>query len=139
MAAMKKILVAIKDLDAASLPAVRKAAQIAMATGATLELYHALSESILVDALDARRISLKDYEQGQVEAALKRLETIAKRIRKHDVEVVCAAEWDFPAAEAVVRRALKTQADLIVAERHASRHVAGWMLAYTDWELLREA
>jgi hypothetical protein len=36
MAAMKKILVAIKDLDAASLPAVRKAAQIAMATGATL-------------------------------------------------------------------------------------------------------
>jgi nucleotide-binding universal stress UspA family protein len=85
MAAMKKILVAIKDLDAASLPAVRKAAQIAMATGATLELYHALSESILVDALDARRISLKDYEQGQVEAALKRLETIAKRMRMSHV------------------------------------------------------
>lgn len=139
MGTMKRILVAIKDLDAASMPAVRKAAQLAMSTGATLELFHALSQSILVDALDARRISLKDYENEQISAALKRLETLAKRIRKHDVEVVCAAEWDFPPAEAIVRRALKTKADLIVAERHATRHVAGWMLAYTDWEILRQA
>jgi universal stress protein E len=139
MGTMRRILVAIKDLDAASMPAVRKAAQLAMAAGATLELFHALSQSILIDALDARRISLADYEAEQIAAALKRLEAIAKRLRKHDVEVVCAAEWDFPPAEAVVRRALKTRADLIVAERHASRHVAGWMLAYTDWELLRQA
>lgn len=139
MGTMQRILVAIKDLDAASMPAVRKAAQLAMSSGATLELFHALSQSILIDALDARRISLADYEAEQVAAAIKRLEVIAKRLRKHDVEVVCAAEWDFPPAEAVVRRALKTRADLIVAERHATRHVAGWMLAYTDWELLRQA
>lgn len=139
MQPIRKILVAIKDLDAKSMPALRKAAQLAIANGATLELFHALSDTVLIEALDARRISLKDYETQRLEETLKRLQSIAKGVRKHDVEVTCAAEWDYPPAEALVRRALRTRADLIVAERHASRHVAGWMLAYTDWELLRQA
>jgi universal stress protein E len=139
MQPFKKILVAIKDIDAKSLPAVRKAAQLAKANGATLELFHALADTVLVEALDARRISLKEYEAQRLGLVLKRLQVIAKGLRKHDIEVTCAAEWDYPPAEAVVRRALRTRADLIVAERHAGRHVAGWMLAYTDWELLRQA
>lgn len=139
MPSYKTILVAIKDLDARTMPAVRKAAQLAKAQGATLELFHALSDTILVDALEAKRISLKDFEAERLAATLKRLETLAKRIRKHDIEVTCAAEWDYPPAEAIVRRAMRIKADLIVAERHATRHVAGWMLAYTDWELLRHA
>lgn len=139
MPSYKTILVAIKDLDARTMPAVRKAAQLAKSQGATLELFHALSDTILVDALEAKRISLKDFEAERLAAALKRLETLAKRLRKHDIEVTCAAEWDYPPAEAIVRRAMRIKADLIVAERHATRHVAGWMLAYTDWELLRNA
>jgi len=139
MQPIKKILVAIKDIDARSMPAVRKAAQIAKASKATLELFHALSDTVLVDALDARRLSLKDYEAQRLAKVLARLETIAQRIRSHDIEVTCAAEWDYPPAEAIVRRAIRTKVDLIVAERHASKHVAKWMLAYTDWELLRQA
>ncbi len=139
MPSYKTILVAIKDLDARTMPAVRKAAQLAKAQGATLELFHALSDTILVDALEAKRISLKEFETERLAATMKRLETLAKRIRKHDIEVTCAAEWDHPPAEAIVRRAMRIKADLIVAERHATRHVAGWMLAYTDWELLRNA
>ena len=139
MSAYKKILVGIKDLDARSMPAVRKAVQLAKSQGATLELYHSLSETILVDALEAKRISLKEFEKQRVDAVLKRLNALAQRIRRHDIEVSCAAEWDFPPSEAIVRRALKINADLIVAERHATRHVAGWLLAYTDWELLRHA
>jgi hypothetical protein len=27
---------------------------------------------------------------------LKRLQVIAKGLRKHDIEVTCAAEWDYP-------------------------------------------
>ncbi|MFZ9904318.1 MAG: universal stress protein [Steroidobacteraceae bacterium] len=139
MPSYKTILVAIKDLDARTMPAVRKAAQLAKAQGATLELFHALSDTILVDALEAKRISLKEFETERLAATMKRLETLARRIRKHDIEVTCAAEWDHPPAEAIVRRAMRIKADLIVAERHATRHVAGWMLAYTDWELLRNA
>lgn len=47
------------------------------------------------------------------------------------------AEWDYPVYEAIVRRAAANRADLIVAERHATRHVAPWLLRFTDWELLR--
>lgn len=139
MPPVRKILVAIKDLEARSMPALYKAAQLAKAHGATLELFHALSQTILVETLDARRMSLQEFEREQSARVITRLQTIAKRIRRHDIEVMVAAEWDYPPAEAIVRRAQRINADLIVAERHASRHVAGWMLAYTDWELLRQA
>lgn len=135
----KRILVAIKDPSARTMPAVRKAAQLARASGATLELFHALSETVMVDALEARRQSLRDYEHERHAAIMKRLEAVARRIRRHGIEVTTAAEWDYPVAEAIIRRALRSQADMIVAERHATRHVASWMLAYTDWELLRDA
>ncbi|MBK6597435.1 MAG: universal stress protein [Proteobacteria bacterium] len=49
------------------------------------------------------------------------------------------AEWDFPAAEAIVRQAWKQRADLVVAEVHeGGKHRARWLLSYTDWELLRD-
>ena len=51
MPAIRRILVAIKDTSARSLPAVEKAAQLARAHKAQLELYHAISEPIYVDAL----------------------------------------------------------------------------------------
>jgi universal stress protein E len=139
MPAYRKVLIALKDLNAKSMPALNKAAQLAKAHGATLEIFHALSQTVLVDALDAQRVSLKDFEAQQLHDAISRLQVLAKRMRKHAITVTCAAEWDYPPAEAIIRRALKTKADLIVAERHATKHVAGWMLSYTDWELLRQA
>ncbi|MCC6171402.1 MAG: universal stress protein [Gammaproteobacteria bacterium] len=136
---VKRILVAIKDPGARALPAVRKAAQLAKAYGAELELFHSLSQTIMVDALQAQAIDLRDYEREQVERTVVRLETIAARLRRHRIQVSVAAEWDHPPAEAIVRRGIRRKVDLIVAERHAGRHVAGWMLSYTDWELLRLA
>ena len=48
-----------------------------------------------------------------------------------------AADWDFPSYEAVVRRANRTQADLIVADLHHGNHAAAGLLHLTDWELIR--
>jgi universal stress protein E len=139
MQSVKRILVAIKDPGARSMPGVKKAAQMAKAFGAQLELFHGLSQTILVDALDSQHVDLRDYEAQQIERTLARLETIAVRLRRHHIEVSVAAEWDYPPSEAIVRRALRTKAELIVAERHSGKHLAGWMLSYTDWELLRFA
>lgn len=136
---VKRILVAIKDPGARTLPAVRKAAQLAKAYGAELELFHSLSQTIMVDALQAQDMDLRDYEKEQVDRTVARLETIAARLRRHRIDVTVSAEWDHPPAEAIVRRALRRKSDLVVVERHAGRHVAGWMLSYTDWELLRLA
>ena len=38
-----------------------------------------------------------------------------------------------------MRRALATEADLVVVERHAGAHRAPWLLSYSDWEALRLA
>jgi universal stress protein E len=72
-------------------------------------------------------------------ARREQLEKLAARIRKHGIDVDVAADWDFPAYEAIIRKAQRISADLVVAENHhgTGRHPARWLLAYTDWELLR--
>ncbi len=50
---------AIKDPDARTLPALGKAVQLARAFGAKLELFHAITESVLIDT---RLYSPEDYE-----------------------------------------------------------------------------
>jgi universal stress protein E len=61
-------------------------------------------------------------------------------VRKHGIDVDVAADWDFPPYEAIIRKAQRIAADLLVVENHHGadgRHPARWLLSYTDWELLR--
>jgi universal stress protein E len=67
----------------------------------------------------------------------KPLERMAARLRRRGIRVSVAVEWDYPVYEAIVRRAERIHADLIVAECHGGRRVAPWLLRFTDWELLR--
>jgi universal stress protein E len=133
---ISRILVAIKDPTAKALPAVDKAAQLARAYSARLELFHAISTPLYVDAYSPQ-LSLPQIERATRNETLEQLETIATRLRSRGVEVDVSATWDFPSYEAIVRRAAHQGADLIVAERHASAHVVPGLLHLTDWELLR--
>jgi universal stress protein E len=137
MRPIRRILVAVKDPEARSLPAVRKAAQIARATGATLELFHSIADVIDLETLRIAKQNVAEFEAGWRRVILERLEGIAGPLRRQGLKVHSTAEWDYPIYEAIVRRAATAKADLIVAERHAKRHVAPWLLRYTDWELLR--
>lgn len=139
MEPIRRILVAVKDPSARTLPAVKKAAQLARATGADLELFHSLSQTVLVDAVDGGGPGLRKYEDEMIQKALARLERVADQLRRHRLNVTVSAQWDHPPAEAIVRRSLRSKSDLIVAERHAGKHSAGWLLNYTDWELIRLA
>jgi universal stress protein E len=135
---IRRILVAVKDTRRSS-PTLKKAARLARALDARLELFHVISEPIAIDALAIARQGVDSYEAAQQQRYLKRLEAMAAPLRRAGLKVSVAAEWDHPVSEAVVRRAQGTQADLIVAERHAGRHVAPWLLHYRDWELLRHS
>ena len=137
MSPLRRILVAVKDPWARSLPAVSKAAQIAQATGAEIELFHSIADAIYIDALGPARRSGAPFQSATCERYLSRLEVVAAPLRRRGLQVHTAAEWDYPVYESIVRRAVGTKADLIVAERHATRHVAPWLLRFTDWELLR--
>jgi len=139
MRRIRRILVALKDPAARSLPALGKAAQLARALGAELVLFEALTTAPSFDSEMALICDLKRIERSMRESCLIRLERLAQRLRRVGIRVRTSAEWDYPAHEAVIRAAVAADADLIVAERHAGRHLAAGLLRLTDWELLRLA
>ena len=141
MRAIRRILVAVKDPASRSAGMLNKAAQLARALGARLELFHALASPIYADTFVYGELSFRDVQRQMQQQALKRLEALAARLksrgRQPALAVTFAAEWDYPAYEAVIRRAVASKADLIVAERHAGHHFAAALLHLNDWELLR--
>jgi universal stress protein E len=137
MPAIHRILVTVKELTGKPLPAVLKAAQLARAYGASLELFHGLTSPLYTDPIMERDQGLGSLEQDLRQKAIRRLETIADRLRAHSIKVSVSAEWDYPAYEAIIRRAQAVKADLIVAALHAGRHRMPWLLRLTDWELVR--
>jgi universal stress protein E len=137
MRAIRKILVAVRDPNAKQLPAVEKAAQLAHAFDAKLELFHALSLPTYL-GLDAFGTEyLPQIERAQLARVKSGLDRLANRIRPRGIAVTTAADYDFPIGEAIVRRANRIDADLIVAECHAGAHRGAWILRLPDWDLLR--
>jgi universal stress protein E len=118
---------------------VTKAAQLARALGAKVELFHAIAEPLIVDVPALGTQGVDQIVAAERALHLKRLEAMAVDLRRDGLNVTAAAEWDFPAHEALVRRAHRIHADLVVAERHVTKHVAPWFLRFTDWELLRQS
>jgi len=139
MSAIRRILVAVKDPWARSNPALEKATQLARALGARVQLFHALSNPLYIDVAELEGISLSKLEDTERARATQRLELLAQRLAKSGVRAESSVEWDFPPHEAVIRAARRLDADLIVAQRHATAHHLAWILRFTDFELLRLA
>jgi len=137
MRSVRRILVAVKDCEAKSTPALVKAVQLAKAFGAQIELFHGLATPLYVDGYNLASGELPQLEQDLRGRTLAQLEKTAAKLRREDIKVTVAAEWDFPVYEAVVRHTNKSKADLIVADQHPGRHTAAGLLHLTDWELLR--
>jgi universal stress protein E len=136
MRTVRRILVAIKDPSARSLPAVDKAVQLARAFGARLELFHGIADHVYTN-FELEDSNLEKLKQSRLVQCRARLEAIAERARQKKVPVHTSVEWDYPPHEAIVRQAARVDADLIVAECHAGRRIAPLLLHLTDWELLR--
>jgi universal stress protein E len=139
MNAIHRILVAIKDPRARQFPAVAKAAQLARALDAEVCLFHGITEPVYLDGVRLNGESLAELKRQGSAAYRKRLESLAKGLRRRGIKVTTAVEWDYPAHEAVIRAATRFQADLIIAECHRGAHLAPWLLHFTDWELLRNS
>ncbi|MET0280647.1 MAG: universal stress protein [Steroidobacteraceae bacterium] len=139
MKSLRRILVAIKDPKARRQLALRKAAQLAAGSGARLELFHAIATPMYMDAYTLEGQSLRETQRQWRARALQQLEKLAAPLREQGLAVTVGSVWDFPAYEAVIRRAQQVGAELIVAERHATRHVLPWLLRFNDWELLRRS
>jgi universal stress protein E len=134
---IRRILVAVKDPRARRFPALTKAVQLAHGLRAELCLFHAVAEPIYLDIGTVGGKSAEQLERETLARHRERVARLARNLPRADwirTEVV----WDHPTHEAVIRAAARYRAGLIVAECHA-RHLAPWLLHFTDWELLRRS
>ncbi len=134
---IRHILVAVKDPGPRWSPAIAKAAQIAAATGAGIELFHAVDTRLYVDALDTFDYGLAQFEAEQTAPFREKLEELAQQVRRHGIVVTTASVVDHPPYEAILRQAQLGGADLIVTDCHAGQHFVPSLLHLTDWELAR--
>lgn len=137
MNVIRRILVAVKNPAAKTLPAVLKASQLAKSFGAELTLFQSIELPIYVEGdLSYMNAGLADAERCTGEACENALEAIARKLRRKGIKVSVSAQFDYPIYEAVIREATRLKADLIVAEQHYD-HRAASLLHLVDWELLR--
>jgi universal stress protein E len=118
---IKRILVAIGDPWHVPPGQLRKAAQLAKAAGAHLELCHAIHPDRAHAVAPAR-------DRMQRLAALKVL--AGQDLRS------CVA-IDYPPQEAIMRRAQAIRADLVIAATATRSFGKRLLLRNTDWELIR--
>jgi universal stress protein E len=120
---IRRLLVAIRDLHHPPRIELRKAAELARAANASIELFHCASTSLDTD------------NSRHAEA---RLQQFARLPSLRGLKVSYHGNSDYPPHEAIVRRALKIEADLVIAATH-TRGIAGrLLLRNTDWELIRQ-
>jgi universal stress protein E len=136
---LRRILVTIRDLRHLPKSELSKAGALAKAAGASVELFHVIDEpdpgrsypeTTTREAVAGRCASVLASSRG-------RLEKFGRDTSLRGMRIICTVAWDFPPHEAIVRRALTTHADLVIAAAHGHRPGARLLLANTDWELIR--
>lgn len=140
MKKLRRILVAVSTLDHAHTGELRRAAALARATGAAIELFHAVTAPLT----QSRRIGKRwiDHEltvEESLSVAQKALERIARSKLLQRCRVKWVAVWGKPAHEAIVRRAISTHADLIINGTRTRGLADRLVLRHTDWELVRHS
>jgi universal stress protein E len=139
MRPIRRILVAIKDPAHTPRHALEKAASLAAAFGAKVELFHAIADPVITDSLrhGKRPLSRNEAMQRIVEQRRQRLAKLAAGAAPKQTPCTLHVDWDFPAHEAIVRRAVKSRADLVILE--SERHLPGanLLMTHSDWELIK--
>ncbi len=135
--AIRRILVAIRDLQHAPLNELHKAAVIAHAAHASVELFHAIADSEVPAAAAGITPAAAARRKLLSARCTRRLQELAGHAALRGLPVRCRASWDYPAHEAIVRRVQAGKCDLVVAATRRHRLGARLLLTNTDWELIR--
>lgn len=130
----KTLLVVIADPFAKDQPALTKAVALSLRTGARLVLFNSFMLPQPVN--DVPTGSRSQIIASALRRRRERMEALVDVTRARDAK--CIAVWDYPAHEAIVRQVSKTKPDLLITASHRHGRLARWLLANTDWELIRQ-
>jgi universal stress protein E len=134
----RSILVAMAELDGSARKALRRAADIARRTGASLTLFHAAATPLGL-APEAPRGEAKAAIAQILADRRARIERLANRLRREELTVHTSVTWAYPAYEAILQCARQNKIDLLVIEAHRHSKLARVFLPQTDVELIRHS
>ncbi len=120
------------------LAALRKAAELARASGARIELIHAICDTPI--SLASQNLSPSALQAWMAEVRRVRHRQLQKfaQIKALDgVHVDFTVVWDRPACNAIIRGALRSHADLVVAGTHPHTFRNRLATESVDWKLIR--
>lgn len=136
MEKVSKILSVI-DPTVEDQPALRRAAWLAEATGAELELLVCYYNEYLSGDRLFDSPSLAKAREEVIANQERHLEELAEPIRSKGVTVKTSATWDHPLYEGIVRHAVESNVDIIFKDTHHHDVVTRALLSHTDWNLIR--
>lgn len=135
---IRRILVALRQDQGRTSPALQKAARLARGFDAELEIFHDLETPLCIDQF-TDPVDLRRSQRAMREHAQRWLDALAAPLTAQGLAVTTRVEWDFPAYEAIIRRARRIGADLVVVDCHRQHHLAPSLLRLNDWELLQKS
>lgn len=124
MLRLRRILLALRGARRVSSAALRTTASIARQTGAIVELLYVMDRESV-----GARVSPESVRQ--------RLERLARSGPLRGCRVRVSVALGFPPHEQIIRRALASRANLVVAGYHSRGPAGRLFLRNTDWELIR--
>jgi len=134
MKEIRNILI-VADPTASAQPALEKGARLAQAFGARVELficdYRAGLDARTAEADRARSILLQHRRE--------RLDELAQPLRAADIEVAVDAIFDNPLHEGILRKIVKSHADLVIKDTHHHSLARRTLITNTDWHLIRSS
>ncbi|HEX7061866.1 MAG TPA: universal stress protein [Woeseiaceae bacterium] len=118
-------------------PALDRAAVIARATGAPLELL-IVDYNEYLDEVHARPFpSLEEARQEMVTAQERHLEALAAPLRASGLDVTTTLLRHHPVYRGIVRHAAATGADLVFKDTERQSALARALFSNADWDLIR--
>jgi universal stress protein E len=128
-----RILVAIADPRGAN-KAVRRASELALKTGASIELFNAIPYTVSSGIAHA---AVEQFTRFEAEQNRRLLERTASRLRREGIVVTMNVQTGYPVHESILRQAGLSKASLVVIEARKHNVFARLLLTQTDFELIR--
>jgi universal stress protein E len=115
-----------------------KAARLARAAGATLELFACDFDPALTGQPFFDTDALRHMREQFVQARAVRLEELAAELRAGELEVVTHVHWDNLLHIGILRRVEEFAPDLVVKDTHHHAVPRRTLFSNTDWTLIRQ-
>jgi universal stress protein E len=132
----KRILTVV-DPTAGEQPALARAADLAAALGASLELFIYDYDQYLAAGRSLDASGLEKARESVIKWDLERLERLRSPLVERGLTVAIDARWGHPLDRGVAQKALESQPLLVVKDTHDHSLLKRTILSNTDWNLIR--